>query len=190
MDKMETSFSDAVHKNKFQEMIIGGLVIAVILLIVMLMARNEHIMPIPPNLPEGAWISENDASPEYKAAWAMMTSSLLGNVTPTTADDVQKNLRSLFTPVVYRQIEDAVLRQVRVIKNETLVVRFTPIERIYEPETEKYFVTGQLETTGPSGDSEVIHRTFEYKIGVTMWQPMINFFTVYEGRPRTIQFES
>ena len=54
----------------------------------------------------------------------------------------------------------------------------------YEPETDKVFVTGRNRMTGLAGQSTPTEQTFEFKIDVRQYAPIITQMASYAGAPR------
>ncbi len=166
----------------YANLVLGALLL---LLTTLVFTKETRIVLVPPELAGEVWITPDDASEDYKKAWALMTATVLGNVTPATAEDVQKTLVALIAPEAYRDIELDLSDQVKMIQKDSLSVAFTPKQRIYEPDTDKIFVTGTHTVTGPAGDRREVQRTYEFRIEIRLGVPQVTHFDVYEGRPRT-----
>ena len=56
----------------------------------------------------------------------------------------------------------------------------------YEPETDKVFVTGRNRMTGAGGKSTPTDQTFEFKIDVQQYSPIITQMASYAGIPKLL----
>jgi conjugal transfer pilus assembly protein TraE len=179
------SLSELQGDRRF--LIYANLVLGVLLLLLLglVFASDTRVVLVPPELAGEVWITPDDASADYKKSWALMTATVLGNVTPATAEDVQKTLVALIAPEAYREIQLDLSNQVKMIQTDSLSVSFTPKQRVYEDDTDKIFVTGTHTVTGPSGDQREAQRTYEFRIQIRLGVPQVTHFDVYEGRPRT-----
>lgn len=168
--------------------IVQGALIAIVLVLVVLVARKETIVTIQPfTLSEEAWVTRNDASRSYLEAWGFAIAQLLGNVTPGSVDFVKERLSPLLAPSVYQDVMDAVEVQAKEIRNDRITMRFEPRFVEYEPKSGKVFVYGFSYTRGASSqaDEDRTERSYEFVLTVSNYLPVLSYIETYAGRPRT-----
>ncbi len=168
----------------------GRALMAVLLLLLLLLAverfRKETIVVMQPvTLAQDAWITRNQAAQSYKEAWGFFLAQLTGNVTPGTARFVEKRLKPLLAPAIYHEGMNALRAQVQQILNDRVTLRFEPRAVEYEAETDKVFVTGYAFEKGATSEEHRRERSYEYRIQIAHYAPLIQFMDTYEGKPRT-----
>jgi conjugal transfer pilus assembly protein TraE len=167
------------------------LFIAALLVIVFvlgsLLFRKETIVTIQPfTLTDEAWVAKDNASTGYKESWGFALAQLLGNVTPASVDFIKQRIEGLLSPAIYSDVINILEVQARQIKRDGVTMRFEPRFVEYEPESNKVFVYGYSYTKGLSNDIEKRdERTYEFKIQVSNYLPVINYVNTYSDRPRT-----
>ncbi len=177
------SWSQAVRESASKNLVIGALVATNALAVVGWFRTKETIVLVPPSLDERMEVSASHASVGYKKAWALMVAELCGNVTPGNADLVLRTLGELLAPGTYRAIAADLATQIADIKRDSLTVSFEPRQILYEPATNKVFVTGQFASQGVSGSPISAIRTYEMTVDIRLGRPWITSFRPYAGMP-------
>jgi len=138
----------------------------------------------PPGLDKEAQIAKNDANAAYKKAWGLFVANLLGNVKPGNADFVISTLTPLLAPDLYRSVVDSIQNQAVQIDRERVAASFTAQEILYNPQTNRVYVTGRQTSTGPGSDPVTRERTYELVLSIEDYKPMITSLDVYADSPR------
>ena len=86
-------------------------------------------------------------------------------------------------PDIYRTVLDAMTDQIKAIKMDRVAISFTPRHVDYEAETDKVFVSGELNSQGPSSKPDVKPRTYEFIIVIKNYRPRLEFVDVYPEEP-------
>lgn len=180
------NWTQAMRDNASKSIIIIVLAFANLCAVVGWFTTKRTVVLVPPMHDERLEVSTTQASVGYKKAWALTVSELAGNVTPGNADLVLKALGDLLSPSAYRAIAAELATQVNDIKRDSLTVSFEPREILYEPPTEKVFVTGQFASKGVSGSPIEGIRTYEVTVDIRFGRPWITSFKPYSGTPATM----
>lgn len=149
--------------------------------------HKESIQTItPPTLVEQAWVDENVASDTYTEAWAMYVALVLGNVTPGTAQMIQKIMDPLLSADIYQDFVNLLQKQVGEIRRDRVTLKFEPRKITREPgKPSLFYVTGRSTMEGPTGKKEREDRTYVVEIRIKRYKPIIEFIETYKGGPRT-----
>jgi conjugal transfer pilus assembly protein TraE len=95
-----------------------------------------------------------------------------------------------FTGMVTGEIRSIVTEQIAqeldTLKQEKVSSSFEVVRVTYEPESDKVFVTGRNRMTGAGGKSSPTEQTFEFKIDVKQYSPIITQMASYQGMPRLL----
>ena len=110
---------------------------------------------------------------------------MTGNITPSNVDFLKDRLKPLLSPAIYSDVIDTLEMQAQNIKDDRITMRFEPRFVEYEKTTDRVFVYGYSFVKGATGDEERDDRTYEYKIKISNYAPMILDLNTYEGKPRT-----
>ncbi|WP_036250062.1 TraE/TraK family type IV conjugative transfer system protein [Methylobacter sp. BBA5.1] len=172
--------------NRFLKLVIISLVGLNLLTIIGWLKKDSSVILIPPELSEKAEIAKNKASEGYKKAWAMYTATLIGNVTPENADFVLDSFAGMVTGEIRALVTEQIAQELDTLKQEKVTSSFDIVRVTYEPETDKVFVTGKNRMTGAGGKSDATEQTFEFKIDVKQYSPIITQMASYEGMPKLI----
>jgi conjugal transfer pilus assembly protein TraE len=70
---------------------------------------------------------------------------------------------------------------------DRVAISFTPRHVVYEAETNKVFVSGELKSQGPSSKPDIKPRTYEFIIIIKNYRPSLAFIDVYPDDPRTLE---
>lgn len=184
-DKFRETWDSTRRENGFYRWLIGGLVATNLLTAFAALQTEQRIILSPMALNERVEILRNRASAQYKQAVGLSTALLLGNVTPGNVDFIKESLEPLLAAAIYRPVMEALSDQIRAIKLDNISIAFEPKEVLYERETDKVFVTGQLTTQGPSSKPDIKTRTYELRIAIDDYRPRIAHIAVYAGAART-----
>lgn len=179
------SWSRAVRENTTKNFVIAALVATNAITAAGWFQVEETIVLVPAVLDQRMEVQASGASPAYKKAWALTVAQLAGNVTPGNADLVLESLGDLLSPDAYRKIAGDLASQIADIKRDSLTVSFEPRQILFEPSTNKVFVSGQFASSGVSGQPIKAVRTYEMTIDIRFGRPWITSFKPYQGMPVT-----
>lgn len=156
--------------------------------------HRERVVIVPPlalmdsERIEVAW---NTANQDYLKSFALYVSTLIGNITPDNIQFVADVIGDFVTPAIYGDIRTKLLS---LAKDETWVTSaqasfFAPRQIVYEPQTERVFVIGDLITTGFKTLSERKNVIYEMIVKLREGRPIVEYFTSYEGnQPHTLKW--
>ena len=172
--------------------VVSNIVLSASVLYALIALNNTHerLVIIPPHLDEKAEIAWNSANKNYIQSFGFYVANLVGNMQPSTAGIILEAASSFMEPRIYNEfrrqaidiINDPVFKQT---KSSTF---FSPKSIVFEKETSKVFVLGELETKAINSD---LRKKVVYEIGVVIREgrPWVTHFTSYDGdKPRTIHW--
>lgn len=184
-NQLKMTWTSTLAENKISRIFIGMSLASNLVLGILLMAKNEKIVLVPANLGNNAAVASNAADENYKTAWALFIAKFLGNITPGNIDFVKSKIATYMSPEVYGTIREAIEAQADAIRNDGITVSFSERAVTYEPTTDRVFVTGITRTEDRSGNNESIERTYEMRIAIRNFVPVVTYFDLYRGQPMT-----
>lgn len=177
----------ALTENRWNRFANVGLAVAIVLLLYMVNTKDQIVIIQPTALASEAWISKEAASQSYKEAWGLHLAQLTGNVTPANVEFLKERLKPLLSPAIYSEVIDTLEVQAQDIRDDRITMRFEPRAVEYETTTDKVFVYGYSFVKGATGTEERTDRTYEYRIKIESYAPLIVDINTYEGKPRSEQ---
>jgi conjugal transfer pilus assembly protein TraE len=170
--------------NRFLKFVCLFLMSLDLLTLIGWLKKDTSVILIPPGLSEQSEISKNKASEGYKKAWGMYTATLIGNVTPENADFVLDSFGGMVTGEIRSIVIEQIAQELDTLKQEKVSSTFEIVRVTYEPDSDKVFVTGRNRMTGAGGKSTPTEQTFEFKIDVKQYSPIITQMASYAGMPK------
>jgi len=170
--------------NRFLKFVCLFLMTLNLLTLIGWLKKDTSVILIPPGLSEQSEISKNKASEGYKKAWGMYTATLIGNVTPENADFVLDSFGGMVTGEIRSIVIEQIAQELDTLKQEKVSSTFEIVRVTYEPDSDKVFVTGRNRMTGAGGKSTPTEQTFEFKIDVKQYSPIITQMASYAGMPK------
>lgn len=177
----------ALSENRWNRFANVGLAVAVVVLLYMVNTKDQIVIIQPTALASEAWISKEGASQSYKEAWGFHLAQLTGNVTPANVEFLKERLKPLLSPAIYSEVIDTLEVQAQDIRDDRITMRFEPRVVEYETTTDKVFVYGYSFVKGATGTEERTDRTYEYRLKIESYAPLIVDINTYEGKPRSEQ---
>ncbi len=171
-------------ENRIHRITLLGLIVTNLLTAVALLHAERTVVLVPPRLEGQVNIARDSASQEVKESWALFVAELLGNVSPSSAEFIQKAVDPLLAPALRRPVLEVMAEQVREIQRERVSMSFNVRAIAYDPPTDKVFVTGIQTTSGPGGKPVARTRTYELIVGFAHYRPVIRHLDVYPEEPR------
>lgn len=166
----------------------GALLISMCWMQFNLATRDEAVILVPPFQHETIEFINGRANRDYYQQWAWSVAMLAGNITPGNADFVRGELERISTPTLYRKLVSTVDVEIQNIVRDNAIVTFSPREVIYDPELNRFFVTGTQSLGGP-GLRRPIDKQITYELGFTTERLRIylDSYAIYEGKPLTAE---
>ncbi|NOU21860.1 MAG: hypothetical protein HOO93_08730 [Methyloglobulus sp.] len=179
-----------VHEEKrFLKFACTLLLVLNVLTLIGWLNKDTAVILVPPNLSEKAEIATNKASEGYKKAWGMYAATLIGNVTPENSDFVLDSLSGMVSGEIGLIVSEQIAQELETLKQEKVSSIFEIRSVIYEPETDKIFVTGRhrlVGMPGVEGRSQPTEQTFEFIVDVKQYSPIISHMASYAGTPKIL----
>ncbi len=185
----KSNFIGSLEEKRFLKYLCIGLVSLNIVALAGWLKKDTSVILVPPGLSEKTEIATNKASEGYKKAWGAYAASLLGNVTPENADFVREALSTMVSGEINMLIGEQITEELETLKREQVSSTFEMRSVVYEPETDKVFVTGWnrlLGVAGTDGKVEPTEQTFELIIDVKQYSPIITHMASYASQPRLL----
>ena len=171
-------------ENRLHRLAVLGLIGTNLVIAVALLRAERTVVLVPPVLEGQVSVARAQASQEVKEAWALFVAELLGNVSPTGAEFLEKALDPLLAPSLRRPVLEVMDQQVREIQRERVSMTFQPRSISYDAAGDRVFVTGIQTTRGPAGKPVARVRTYEMTVGFANYRPVIRHLDVYPDEPR------
>lgn len=185
----KSTFIGSLDEKRFLKMLCIGLLATNIVALGGWLKKDTSIILVPPGLSERSEIATNKASEGYKKAWGAFAASLLGNVTPENADFVREALSTMVSGEISMLIGEQISEELETLKKEQVSSTFEMRSVVYEPETDKVFITGWnrlLGVLGTEGKVQPTEQTFEFIIDVKQYSPIITHMASYASQPRLL----
>lgn len=172
--------------NAVMKMGIGAVLFMNALLVFNIATRDEAVILVPPYQNETIEFINGRANQEFYSQWAWSVAMLTGNISPGNAKFVRGELERISTPQLYRKLMDTIDTELEGIVRDNAVITFSPREITYDPEINRFFVTGLQQTGGP-GVKVPVQKQITYEMGFSTERLRVYLasYSVYEGRPMT-----
>jgi len=179
------TWDGSLAENKLHRITNMALVLVVLFLLILVMNKEETIVIKPVTLGVDAWITKNNSSESYKEAWGLYFAQMAGNITPSSVSFFTERLKPMLSPQIYIEVIDSLQMQAKNIEDDRITMRFEPRVVEYEKTTDKVFVYGYSFVKGTTGDEEKNEITYEYRLKLDNYAPMIIDLNTYVGKPRS-----
>ena len=153
------------------------------------LTNYERFIFMPAKLDKRATLAYDSASKEFHKKYGLSLSSIIGNMTPSTAKNTITMLKHLMTPSLYHSMSEKLAQQASQIKSAGVTLSFIPEKLEYETATGLSFATGLQLITPLQGKPKEKTVTFEYRLQVSEYVPKITHFDFYEGVARTLKYK-
>lgn len=154
--------------------------------------QHDRIVIVPPNLSEKAHISWSAANRQYYESFGLYVATLIGNITPKNVEFVADSVSRFMSPRIYPNVRSQLIALAKdsFVSTSTNASYFSPRKVVFEEETSKVFVVGELVTVGFRSVSERKPVVYEMEIHIENGLPLITGFTSYEGsEPHTLKWQ-
>lgn len=151
------------------------------------LTRHERIVIVPAGLAGKTAVGWSSADASYYKAFGLFIATLIGNITPHNVKFVADALSPYMSTSVYSNVREQMLTLATSasFKDSASATRFVPASVIYEPDTHKIFVQGQMLLTSAlsSNNTDLV---YEMILDIHDGQPMVTAITSYNGvQPHT-----
>ena len=181
------SYEKLQSDSRYLYLVICGLTVALICTLYFACTKPVIVTIQPWTMTQDAQLSENKASRSYIEAWGMALSELIGNVTPSNVGYIAERISPLLAPEIYHSTMDALYANAESLRLDRTTLRFEPRVVTFEKSTGKVYVTGRsYRRLANSLEGEKnYNRTYEFRIRISHYAPLITHIDTYEGTPKT-----
>lgn len=180
-----TIFSDTwngLHaQNKLLIFFGAAMVVCNAFLSLAILTKDKTVVLVPPRLLGEASVTANDADAAYKESFGLSLASMLGNVTPTTAQFLGNNIARYVAPEATRDMVAAVNEQADQIKSEQISIQFAPKNVFYHPVLRKVIVSGDYIIRGARNSEQKMVRTYVMGVTVRNYSVQLTSLEAQEG---------
>jgi conjugal transfer pilus assembly protein TraE len=184
------NYDSAVASAKLLTAVVAALAVLNIAFAVALVRTRTQIVLVPPNLDKQVRIGYALADDAYYKSWGLYVAEMVGNLTPGNAEFVADSLGRLFAANDYVKVRSAVLANGQTMAQNGVVSFFKADAVVWEPQTQRIFVTGERRQVSPTGVATSVNTvTYQMHVRMVAGQPVLDQFSVYEGPAHTLQWE-
>lgn len=186
MGHMLNKWNWALLENKYSRYAVVGLVACLAITLGMLVFKKPVVILQPYTLKQEAFVTADEAGQSYHEAWGMFLSLLMGNITPGNVQFVRERLEPLLSPRIFQEAMEAIQSQAEIIRKDRISMTFEPRNVVFERASGKVFVFGNSSVISPNGETRRDRRTYEFRIKIDNYLPVVTFMTTYADRPHTL----
>lgn len=184
-----SSWEGVRSENRLHRYVVSGLLVTNVLTGIAVLRTDRAVVLIPPALNGEVEMTRRTASTNLKESWGLYLAELMGNITPSNAEFIERTIGPLIAPGIYREVTDALSEQIQDLKADRISVSFRPHQVFYEKETDKVFVSGDHVSQGPNSHPDIRGRTYEFQILFKDYRPLLDHIEVYPGEPHTLEHQ-
>lgn len=165
---------------------------AALALAVKVLDMHERVVLTPPYVSEKMEIAWNSANQEYLKGFGLYLSGLLGNITPKNADFIIENVSYFLDSAIYSEARTKLKAMTNdpVFNNSGVFSYFLPNGIVYEAETNKVFVLGDLVMGSAASTPKSSPTVYEFQITIDKGRPLVRSIDNYAGtEARTQQWK-
>lgn len=166
---------------KYTRIALAILALALLVSVGALTSRDPVVVLVPPGLSEKGKVMVDSADDAVLETWGMYFADQLGNVTPRTADFLDRKLAPFLSPSISADVRGLIAAQAKTIKDEQISVQFSATDPFALPEDHLVVVTGEYTIRGVRQEEKRTTRTFEFGIRIINYKPVMTSVEVYEG---------
>lgn len=183
-EKYKSTWLGLHASNQFLKLVILLLLVVDVVSLAGWFKKDSTVILVPPGMTEKAEITRRNASEGYKKSWATYAAMLLGNVTPENADFVATTFSTMVSGEIRNTLQETISAELETLKSESVTSAYTIQSVAYDPESDKVYVTGRSRLIGIGGDSGLSSQTYEFKVDVSQYAPVITEMRSYPGQPK------
>jgi len=167
-----------------RDITIYGLMFLCITLTIAVLVKKPVVVAIPTQFNGTHEIAANTANAQYKQDWGLAFAEILGNTTPNNISAVINIIKPYLHPAIYQKTVTGLREEGNSLQEEKIVTYFKVLAVRYQHSRDLVFITGDATTEGTIGKKNKQKRTYEFRIGVDSYRPVILSFRAYAGEPR------
>lgn len=183
IDKFKRKVREATTINGVLLAIAVASTASTVLLAMKVYSEHERVVLTPPHVTERMEISWDSANAEYYKAFGLYVAGLIGNITPKNADFIVDILSSFIHSSIYADVRTKLkaITEDPVFRDSGAYSYFIPDQILYEPDTKKVFVIGNvmLGTAARQPRPEAI--VYEFQIRIENGRPIVFGLQSYPG---------
>lgn len=181
-----TTWEDAIKANVFLSITSTAMAVIALASVLHSQSLHERVVLVPNVVDRQMAVGWQTADEEYIKAFGLSVAQLVGNITPQNVTFVVESMSRFMHASIYSDLRKNILavadtRQYRELSNAT---RYLSTGILYEPDTGKVFVLGDLEITSATG-KEKRPMVYEMIIKIEGGKPVVYSFNNYQDQPRT-----
>lgn len=153
--------------------------------------RDESTVFVPPGIGEKTSINKSNADSVYLQSIGVYVTTLIGNLTPNNIQFVLEALSPIMSPESYALIRKQLisLSKDASFRNWVGSTHFEPTGVMYEADTKKVFVSGNMTDVNTTGRQTKTQITYEMKVVIVNRWPQISNLVSYAGNePKTLKW--
>lgn len=185
LQKFFNSWAGMTAELRWLRFLCAGLLVLCLLLTYLLAQRPVKTNIIPYTLTQDAWVTSDAGSQSYKESWGLFLANMLGNASPDNVSFISERLAPLLDPKIKDEYMTILHSQAEHIKEDRIMISFEAKKVFFEPTTNKVFVHGNALEGGAGGKQKRVKRTYEFKIVINNYAPLIEWIDSYSDAPRT-----
>jgi len=189
--KLNSTWQSAIANNRLLMISNIGLTGLVLVLGLKIAQTHERIIIVPPTVNDRYEIDWDGATSEYFKDIALWLTGTIGTINKNNADYVVTVVTRFMDPAISKSVSEslrAYASNPHVSLNSTMSW-FEARNIVWEPPTNRVFVSGSLfsQSTGNRSASKDV--TYEYTMQMVGGKPLVTAFTSYEDSPHTLTWQ-
>ncbi len=189
--KLNSTWQSAVANNRLLMISNVGLTGLVLVMGLKMAQTHERIIIVPPTVNARYEIDWDGATSDYFKDIALWLTGTIGTINKNNADYVVTVVTRFMDPSISKTVSESLRTYASnpsVALNSTMSW-FEAKSIVWEPPTNRVFVSGSLfsQSTGNRSSSKDV--TYEYTMQMVGGKPLVTAFTSYEDTPHTLTWQ-
>ena len=178
----QVTWENSIKTNYMLAAACVGLTVITLFSVYVTLTTHERIVVVPAGLKDRAAVSWNSADSTYLKSFGLFIATLIGNITPANVKFVSDSLSTYLAPDIYSEVRKKMLQLADSsdFADSASSTRFVPLDILYEPDTNKVFVSGQM-IVASAITKQTQNLIYEMQIEVLNGQPIVQNVTSYDG---------
>lgn len=189
--RLNSTWQSAVAGNRWLMLSNAGLCAVVLVLGLKIAGSHERIIIVPPTVNHRYEIDWDGATAEYFKDIALWLTGTIGTINRNNADYVVGVVSRFMDPAISKTVSEslrAYANNPSVTLNNTMSW-FEAKSIVWEPPTNRVFVSGSLFAQSTGNRSSTKEVTYEYTLHMVAGKPLVTAFTSYEDVPHTLTWQ-
>lgn len=182
--KHKTTLKEQARALAGRDFTIYSLLALCLVLAVAVIMKQPVVVPMPAQLNGQHEISSSSANAQYKQDWGLAFAQILGNTTPNNIMQVIDTIKPYLHAQIYQKTVTGLMEEAQNLQEEKIVTYFKVMAVRYQHSRDLVYITGDATTEGTIGKPNKQKRTYEFRVGVDSYRPVILSFRAYPGEPR------